>query len=254
MVFLVLLGGGFTLLYRLGTRQILLAEQQQDFVSAVSHELKTPLTSIRMYGEILKAGWASEEKKRSYYDFIFTESERLTRLINNVLRLARFDRNGTDLELRRATVGELADLARSKITSQVVDAGFELEGSHQDESLEVDADVDAFAQIMINLVDNALKFSTGATRKKILIGSRVRDRIWLEFFVRDYGPGVPADQLKKIFGLFYRAERELTRETVGTGIGLALVAQLASAMGASVDVFNTEPGAEFRLRLPLRQG
>jgi len=253
LVFLALLMGGFALLYRLGVKQIALGEQQQDFVSAVSHELKTPLTSIRMYGEILKAGWASEEKKRGYYEFIFDESERLTRLINNVLRLARFDRNGSDLDLEPITVSELVDLARSKIASQIAQAGFELVEDHQKLDLEVEADSDAFVQIVINLVDNALKFSNGSDQKKVVFSSRLRDPAWVEFSVRDYGPGIPKDQMKKIFRLFYRTERELTRETVGTGIGLALVHELVTAMGGSVDVRNAEPGAEFLVRLPLQQ-
>jgi two-component system phosphate regulon sensor histidine kinase PhoR len=249
-VFVVLLVAGFYLLYRLGVRQITLGEQQQDFVSAVSHELKTPLTSIRMYGEMLKAGWVTEEKRREYYGFIFSESERLTRLINNVLRLARFDRNGADLDLRTITAGELADLARSKIASQIEQAGFALEESHLRPDAVLEADADAFIQIAINLVDNALKFSAGAETRKITFTSRVvGDQI--EFAIRDFGPGVPRNQMKKIFELFYRTERELTRETVGTGIGLALVHELATGMGGSVDVRNAEPGAEFRVRLPL---
>ena len=85
--------GGFITLYRLGLSQINLARQQQDFVSAVSHELKTPLTSIRMYGEMLKEGWADDEKRQDYYDFIHDESERLTRMITNVLQLAKITHN-----------------------------------------------------------------------------------------------------------------------------------------------------------------
>ena len=251
LTLLALLIGGFTLLYRLGLRQIALNEQQQDFVSAVSHELKTPLTAIRMYGEILKAGWASEDKKRGYYDFIFSESERLTRLINNMLRLARFSRKGNDLELRSTSVGELVDLTRSKIGGHLEQAGFTLTESHDDLGLMLTVDTDAFLQIMINLIDNALKFSAKISDKTIAFNSRTYDTGWVEFVVRDYGPGVPRNQMKKIFKLFYRAERELTRETVGTGIGLALVHELATAMGGRVDVVNANPGAEFRLRLPL---
>ena len=253
LAFMLVLAGGFYLLHRVGMSQITLGEQQRDFVSAVSHELKTPLTSIRMYGEMLKAGWASEEKRQEYYEFIFSESERLTRLINNVLRLARFDRNGSDLDLRRTSVGELVDLTRSKIASQIEQAGFVLEESHQNQSLELLADQDAFTQIAINLVDNALKFSASADQKKVVFSSRPLDDRQVEFSVRDFGPGVPKQQMKKIFELFYRTERELTRETVGTGIGLALVNELAAAMGGSVDVRNAEPGAEFRVRLPLIQ-
>ena len=99
----LVLCGGFYLLYRLGLGQIQLARQQQDFVSAVSHELKTPLTSIRMYGEILREGWASEEKKKRYYDYIHDESERLSRLISNVLQLARMTHNDLQVDLTAHT-------------------------------------------------------------------------------------------------------------------------------------------------------
>ena len=122
----LVLCGGFWVVYRFGIRQIELSAQQQDFVSAVSHELKTPLTSIRMYGEILRAGWADEDKKRSYYDFIYHESERLSRLINNVLRLARLTRNGEGLDQSPAKVTELLSLVESKVAAQVDQAGFTL--------------------------------------------------------------------------------------------------------------------------------
>ncbi|MDH5738127.1 MAG: histidine kinase, partial [Gammaproteobacteria bacterium] len=100
LILLLVLSGGLVLMYRLGVRQINLVEQQQDFVSAVSHELKTPLTSIRMYGEMLREGWVDESKRNGYYDFIFDESERLTRLINNVLALARMTRSEPAPDLR----------------------------------------------------------------------------------------------------------------------------------------------------------
>jgi signal transduction histidine kinase len=118
-VMLAMIIGGFALLLRLGRQSIGLAEQQQNFVSAVSHELKTPLTSIRMYGEILKAGWASEDKKREYYDFIFSESERLTRLINNTLQLARLSRSEAHTtSLTFHPVGDLLDPVFIKFISQ----------------------------------------------------------------------------------------------------------------------------------------
>ncbi len=252
LVLVAVLCGGFLLIYRLGLGQIRLARQQQDFVSAVSHELKTPLTSIRMYGEMLREGWAPEERRREYYEFIHDESERLTRLINNVLQLARMTRNGLQLNPRASTVGELMDILRSKIASQVERAGFELSLScaADAEAASLDVDQDAFTQIFINLVDNAIKFSAKASRRAIDIGCVARRDGSVVFSVRDYGPGIPRDQMRKIFTLFYRSESELTRETVGTGIGLALVNQLAGAMKAKVDVVNVEPGAEFRLSFP----
>jgi signal transduction histidine kinase len=241
-------------MYRLGVGQINLANQQQDFVSAVSHELKTPLTSIRMYGEMLREGWASEEKKRTYYDFIFDESERLSRLINNVLHLAKMTRNTQAVELKEFTVAELMDGVRSKVSSQIERAGFELK-MHCDDEVKltvINVDADWFNQIMINLVDNALKFSAKAEQKIIELSCHnVRNRE-IQFNIRDYGPGVERQQMKKIFTLFYRTENELTRETVGTGIGLALVHQMTMSMNGQIDVVNKEPGAEFNVRFPVK--
>ena len=246
---------GFYLMYRFGAGQMRLARQQQDFVSAVSHELKTPLTSIRMYGEMLKSGWADEAKRQTYYDYIHSESERLSRLIENVLQLARLTRNTQRFDLRSVTVAELLDVVRSKVATQVERAGFTLSiRNDTPEGTAVVVDLDCAAQIFINLVDNALKFSSGAAMKAVEIAARRGGDGTALFTVRDFGPGVPKAQMKKIFELFYRAENELTRETVGTGIGLALIRQLAAAMDARVDVRNCEPGAEFRLHLPPLNG
>jgi signal transduction histidine kinase len=252
VVLALVLVGGCLMLWRLGRRQLALARQQQDFVSAVSHELKTPLTSIRMYGEILREGWADENKRKAYYDFIFHEAERLTRLINNVLQLARLSRNEQPASLSATRVDAALDELRPRLESQLEAAGFELaidiDAAAAESKIEID--MDGFLQIFINLVDNAVKFSANAERQKIDIACRRLRDGKIQFAVRDYGPGIAPDQMKKIFTLFYRSENELTRETVGTGIGLALVQQLAGGMHAEVDVVNCEPGAEFRLRFP----
>jgi signal transduction histidine kinase len=245
---LVLLGG-FYLMYRLGAGQIDLARQQQDFVSAVSHELKTPLTSIRLYGEMLREGWADDTKKQTYYDYIFDESERLSRLISNVLQLARMTRNDLEVDLKPVSAGELMDTIRSRVGTQIERAGyaFNLDCAGAAAQTLILVDADYFTQIIINLVDNAIKFSARAERRAIDIACGLHQDGSVVFTVRDYGPGVPRDQMKKIFKLFYRSENELTRETVGTGIGLALVHQLVVAMDGKVDVVNKSPGAEFRV-------
>ncbi len=241
---------GFYAMYRLGLSQINLARQQQDFVSAVSHELKTPLTSIRMYGEMLKEGWVDEEKKKTYYEYIHDESERLTRLISNVLQLANITRNEPQFDLKPRQAGELMSNIESKIANQVQRAGFRLSFKRDDETdrAAVMVDEDCFAQIVINLVDNAIKFSENADNKTIEISSRLTSDNQVLFSVRDFGPGVPKDQMKKIFQLFYRPQSELTRETVGTGIGLAIVHQLTMAMDGKVDIVNREIGAEFTVK------
>jgi len=243
--------GGFYFMYRFAVGQLRLARQQQDFVSAVSHELKTPLTSIRMYGEMLKAGWADDAKKQTYYDYIHSESERLSRLIENVLQLARLTRSSQQLDMKRVASAELLDMVRSKCATQAERSGFALtvrDGVPL--GTEVTLDADAFAQVLINLVDNALKFSAGADRKEIEIASRLETDGRVLFTVRDFGPGIPKGQMKKIFELFYRPPGELTRATAGTGIGLALVRGLTAAMGGRVEVRNCEPGAEFRVSFP----
>ncbi|MCB1761218.1 MAG: sensor histidine kinase [Gammaproteobacteria bacterium] len=250
----VVLCGGLLMLYRLGLSQIELARQQQEFVSAVSHELKTPLTSIRMYGEMLMKGWVEEQRRERYYRYIFDEGERLSRLIENVLRFARMDRGEQRLELVEYRFGGLLEEIRPKLAAQAEQAGYTLRLSCEEQAqgalLRVDAD--ALTQVLINLVDNALKFSVGCARREVELGCRSLDRDRLRLWVRDYGPGVPRDQRRKIFAMFYRSEDEMTRETRGTGIGLALVERLMRAMHGSVGVVERDPGAEFQLDLQRR--
>ncbi|MEO0575694.1 MAG: HAMP domain-containing sensor histidine kinase [Pseudomonadota bacterium] len=245
---------GFNMLYRAGLSQLALGQQQQDFVSAVSHELKSPLTSIRMYGEMLREGWVDDEKRQSYYAYIHDESERLSRLITNVLQLANIAKNEPQLNMQTCDVATLMRDAQSRIANQVERAGFSLVFNITDDaaSVAIDIDPDCFVQIVINLVDNAIKFSKAASHKTIEVSAALTGDDRIRFAVRDYGPGVAKHRMKRIFEMFYRSESELTRETVGTGIGLAIVHQLTDIMGGRVDLVNVTPGAEFRFWFPAR--
>lgn len=245
LILILIIGTYF--LYRLTLKQSNLAQQQQDFVSSVSHELKTPLTSIRMYGEILKQGWVSDEKKEEYYDYIYTESERLSRLIANVLQISKVSHNALDLNLVDIEIPELVSLIRSKVDSQIAQSEFSLEVSI-DPSLKASSilvDTDAFIQIIINLVDNSIKYAAKAETKHIDIRFIRRGKNRIDVSVRDFGPGISKLHIKQVFDLFYRSGNELTREVAGTGIGLALVKELATAMGARIQASNCQPGAEF---------
>jgi signal transduction histidine kinase len=253
---------GVFILYRAGTKQILLSEERLNFVSAVSHELKTPLTSILMYSEMLKEGMVSDcERRTAYYDFIFFESERLSRLISNVLQLSRLGKDSQAMDIESCSIHRLNDLIKSKTSTMLAKNEFLLNFVVEaiDESkIDVLVDQDAFAQIVINLVDNAIKFSLDKdhpeqVKRQLDVGFRASSNEGaVVFYVRDYGPGVDASQSKKIFDLFYRVGDELTRTKPGTGIGLALVSELASAMNGAIELINRKPGAEFCVTLPTK--
>lgn len=253
-ILMIILFIGILGLYKIGVQQINLAQQQHDFVASVSHELKTPLTSIRMYGEMLRSGWVTDEKRKNYYDFIFFESERLSRLINNVLQLSKLSHSQNDMPLTQHTPDQLIDLIQSKVSTQVESAQFTMDLMTPEKPPKgtLFINEDAFSQIMINLVDNALKFSKDSEPKKIEIGYNVTDQN-VSFFVSDYGPGISKEQEKYIFNLFYRAENELTRKTQGTGIGLALVSELAQRMNGQLELHHREQGLDFRCSFSIEQ-
>ena len=240
--------GGLFGIYRVTAAQVELSQKKSDFVSSVSHELKSPLTSIRMYGEILMEGWATDEKKERYYRYIHDESERLSRLIQNVLTLSRLERKEWQTNLEELDPVELVKELIERLSPQVKRAGFELSAATEGNPLPAKIDRDALTQILINLIDNAIKFSkTAETKRIILTVSQINSECCVR--VRDFGPGIQRQQMKKIFEKFYRVESELTRTTSGTGIGLSLVKMLADSMGAEVDVRNCQPGTEFTVRL-----
>lgn len=257
------IGLGVYALYRTGNQQIKLAEERLNFVSSVSHELKTPLTSILMYSEMLKEGMVrNKEKQQNYFDFIFFESERLSRLISNVLQLSSLEKNTPSISISACTVSQLQNLVHSKTSTLIETNNFKVNfqlDNIDTSSIDVLVDQDVFTQIAINLIDNAIKFSVDkdqpeASHKRIDIGFRASesrsDRI--VFYVRDYGPGIQAEQAHRVFDLFYRIGSELTRVKPGTGIGLALVKELSNAMNGSVEIINRNPGAEFCVTLPAR--
>jgi signal transduction histidine kinase len=204
-----------------------------------------------MYGEMLRDGIVPSEAKRDeYYRHITTESERLSRLINNVLELARIEKGTRDVALIAGPVApvldEIAELARPHLAGQ----GFTLEVASAPDLPPVRYERDALMQVLWNLIDNAVKYAGGAARKQIeLRCEREGDRVVLS--VRDHGSGVPPRHLTKIFEPFYRGENELTRRTKGTGIGLALVRGLAERMGATVSGRNVPDGG-FEVQLAFR--
>jgi signal transduction histidine kinase len=224
------------------------ARRRSDFVAAVSHELKTPLTSIRMYGEMLRDGLVSSDEKRSeYYTTITDESERLSRLIDNVLDFSRLEQNQRALSLVVGSLSEAIRDAAEKLRTHVEREGFRLKLDLDDSIPTVQFDRDSVTQLVFNLVDNALKYARHAETRDIEVGLHLESGR-IELCVRDHGPGIPDDQLRRVFEPFYRVGEELTRTTEGTGIGLALVKELAESMGAVVRGRNATGGG-FEVRI-----
>ncbi|WP_125779454.1 sensor histidine kinase [Pseudoalteromonas rubra] len=267
LLLIVIILGACYGFYWLSVRQLALAEQRMNFVSSVSHELKTPLTAIRMYAEMLRTGTVvCADAQQDYYGFIHSESERLSRLIDNILLLTRLNQDDhNDLSQVKpdyAPLSMLADIIRSKTSTLLENQGFTLNMVIEpplSDKLEVLVDQDAFAQVVINIVENTIKFFaaegiTDPARKQLDITFRRAEQSHdtLELEIRDYGPGVSQQQCDKLFELFYRGGSELTRTTQGTGIGLALVTQLMKAQQGRVSAHRMSPGLALRLQLPIK--
>jgi len=241
---LVVVGGALVWAVR---SELAYAARRQDFVAAVSHELRTPLTSIRMYAEMLRDGMVPDpQRQHTYHETITSEAERLSRLIGNVLELSRLEKGRAQPE---AVAGELAPLvadAVATLTPHAAAQGVSFVVEVPDGLPPVKVEPDALLQVLVNLMDNAVKF--GGPGEVHLVAEDGRDGVILR--VRDGGPGVPRRQLSQIFEPFYRGERELTRTTKGTGIGLALVRGLVRGMGGEVSARNhPDGGLEVALRL-----
>ena len=241
---------GLYALYRMSAVQMQFAARRENFVSAVSHELKTPLTAIRMYGEILREGLVESDEKRSeYYGLISSESERLSRLVQNVLDLSRIERGE---RLPDLVVGDLEGVVRAAV--QVLEAedrqrGFTIDLSVQGALPRARFNADAVKQLVFNLLDNAFKYAREGQALRVCVSLDAAERT-VRLTVRDFGPGVPGADLARIFEPFYRVQSELTRSHQGVGLGLSLVQRLVTAMGGRVRAEAAQPGLCVIIELP----
>jgi two-component system phosphate regulon sensor histidine kinase PhoR len=222
-------------------RELRLAARKQDFVAAVTHELRTPLAGIRMYAEMLGEGWVPEgASAREYAGRIVGESQRLSALVDQVLDLAAHDRGTARAkvapgDLAAAVRGAVA-LAEGSAREAQVPLSFEVEPSLPHARF----DPDLLRPLVLNLVDNAVKYSAKAATKEVRVLVR-RGGGGVEVVVADRGPGLPDEVRRHLFEPFTRGGREDTREARGVGLGLALVRRYADAMGARVNL-DSEPG------------
>ena len=239
---------GLFWIYRSSAAQVRLSQKRQDFVAAVSHELKTPLTSIRMYSEMLEDDWVgNEEKRKEYYKNIRRESERLSRLIENVLQMARLEKQSYQLSLVEQSPREDVKEWGKQFQDLALREGFSFRLKVDDPLPMIRYEPEALKEVLLIFLENSLKFSKQSLRKEIELEIKINDH-QLEWIWKDSGPGVPERELSQIFGKFYRVENELTRKTKGTGIGLAIAKASLDALGAQVKARNRrEGGLEIKL-------
>ncbi len=243
----ILLGG--SLLLWQAVRNHRDARQKTSFVSNVSHELKTPLTTIRMYAELLGEGKIdSAQKQHSYLQTIIRESQRLTRLVNNVLDFSRLEQGQKTFNISNFELIELVEDILIRQSLRLDEAGLKLIKQLETGPLLVHSDRDAIEQILLNLIDNAIKYAADGGELIIDLKS---DTEKIDLTLTDRGPGIPSVQHQKIFNKFHRLDSSLTSFQPGAGLGLSIARQLARGMGGDLTCMAAVPcGICFCLSLP----
>jgi signal transduction histidine kinase len=226
------------------------ARMRTQFVSSVSHELKTPLTAIRMYSDLLRMHASLPATKREeYLSTIAHESERLSRLINNVLDFARIERGEKQYRMEDVDVREVARDVERAMAYPLAQSGMCMDVQMDDVVSLVSADRDALSQAILNLVSNAMKFSGESRRIELSITRQNGDAL---ITVADYGRGIPESEHARVFREFYRSPDVDADGIPGTGLGLALVDHVARAHRGSVTLESAPgKGSRFTMRIPV---
>lgn len=253
----ILIGGAMTIILAgLGVlgfairRERRLNELKSEFISNVSHELKTPLSIISMFGEMLAEGRTkTPEQAHEYAEIIWRESVRLGRLIDNVLDFAKIERGMGVYEFVETDLGEVVERALDLSTRRVQTAEMTISCEIEEGLPPVQLDANAFTLAVLNLVDNAIKYAAEGQKIDVTLG---RDGGYLVLAVRDHGPGIDLEEQEKVFERFYRARSIRLKPIRGSGIGLALVQHIARAHGGEASLESTPGrGSTFRISIPI---
>ena len=253
-LFLLLVVGtvvaGLALAARSISKELALSRLRAEFVSSVSHELKTPLAVIRMFAENLREGWVSEEKKAEYYEVIGRESDRLSGLINNVLNLSRIEAGTQQYQLVTTDVRALLQEMLTRYRPHLRAAEVELSVELPEHAVLAHADPEALEQVLINLLSNATKYIRDEERTVTVSLSTKAHHA--EIRVADTGIGMSPEQVAHIFDRYYRADAEPVRAVPGSGIGLTLVRHIIQAHGGEIRVESVpNAGSTFTIILPV---
>jgi signal transduction histidine kinase len=238
------------LLWRDVQRDLRISEMRSQFVSSVTHELKTPLTAIRMFTETLMLDEEVDRETRSeYLDTILRESERLSRLVDNVLDFAKIERGKKTYLFQPVRLDEVVEKAARAAQYSLEQAGFALKTDIEPDVPPLVADSDALQQAILNLLSNAMKYS-GSSRRIDLRLDRKNGHARIQ--VVDQGVGIAPEEQKRIFERFYRAPSAENQHVPGTGLGLTIVEHIAKAHGGDVEVASSlGSGSSFTICLPV---
>ena len=247
----VISGGALAFIHRAVERERRLNAMKSDFVASVSHELRAPVASIRLMADALVAGKIETNTVREFHGLISRESARLSTLIENVLDFARIEQGRKAWHFEPADLGALLTETLSLMEPLAAEKSITFVSPQPFPSIEANIDPVAIQQALVNLLDNAIKFSPAGTRVEITLRHDETSTNW-EIQITDQGPGIPSSEQQRVFEKFYRLGSELRRETQGTGIGLSLVKAIAEAHGGRV-VLASVPGqgSSFTLSSPI---
>ncbi len=225
-----------------------LDDYQKKFVANISHDFRSPLTSIRGYAEAIVDGTIPYEMQNKYLEIILFETERLTKLTTNLLALNSFDQNGTMLDIRSFDVNQVIRKTAATFEGYCTKKRIMLNLEFSAKETFVDADIDKIQQVLYNLIDNAIKFSN--TDSKIQVTSEEKgSKVFIS--VKDHGIGIPKDSLKKIWERFYKTDTSRGKDKKGTGLGLSITKEIITAHKENINVISTEGvGTEFIFTLP----
>jgi len=232
-------------------REIRRNEQHDAFINAVTHELKTPVASIRLYLETLQARPVEEGKRREFYRIMLEDSGRLLSTIEQVLETGRLGASGRKANLARIDVNALVEgcVERARLLHGAAAEKLEY---HPGEAVETRGDAEEVKSAVSNLIDNAIKYSGG--RAAVTVETAQVDGKFVSVRVRDTGPGIPKDELKQVFKRFYRAPGPLAARIKGTGLGLYIVRLVARRHGGRAWAESEGPGrgSTFVMQIPIR--
>jgi two-component system, OmpR family, phosphate regulon sensor histidine kinase PhoR len=246
---LILLAGVW-FVFRNIKREVELAQVKSEFVSNVSHELRTPLSLISMFAETLEMGRVkSEEKKKEYYSIISQEALRLSKIVNKILSFSKMEAGKRTYRFEEIDLNEVAGQVYDSYKFHLQNNGFEFTFDKYNSYLKIKADAEAVAEAIINLVDNAVKYSKDRKVVKIITGFE-QEFVFIE--VKDLGIGIEKEDQERIFEKFYRVKSGLVHNTKGTGLGLSLVKQIMDSHKGEISL-SSELGKGSALRLKFKK-